>query len=251
MSVPKVDRDSGWATTCSTASTTRGTPFMDIDCPAAPQRSSRHRLQVLSPNPITYFHHIEADVATNFCRWHNDEMATAVTAQPDRLRRLRPTPDAGHRRRGERAASRRRRTLGLLGRLHRHRLRHHVRRRTARRLVGDGRRARRARVHPSRAVGHRRTAARRTDPQVRPRPVAWIPVRRDAGCRVPDLRRRSRPLPHPRHLPVARRWRLRLHGRPSRTPGPRPTVGTRRPGRFRKAGCDGCGSTITSTTTTR
>ncbi len=62
-----------------------GSPFMDI---TARLRLNDHLgidYQVLSPNPITYFHHIEADVATNFCRWHNDEMATAVNAQPDRL----------------------------------------------------------------------------------------------------------------------------------------------------------------------
>src|SRR5690606_6495089 len=42
-------------------------------------------LQVLSPNPITYFHHIEADVAAGFCRWHNDELAGIVADHPDRF----------------------------------------------------------------------------------------------------------------------------------------------------------------------
>jgi aminocarboxymuconate-semialdehyde decarboxylase len=40
---------------------------------------------VLSPNPITYFHHIEAQVAAGFCRWHNDEMGALVAAHSDRL----------------------------------------------------------------------------------------------------------------------------------------------------------------------
>lgn len=62
-----------------------GSPFMDVD---ARLRLNDHlgiELQILSPNPITYFHHIEADVAAGFCRWHNDEMAALVAAHPDRL----------------------------------------------------------------------------------------------------------------------------------------------------------------------
>lgn len=63
----------------------RGTPFMDPD---ARLRMNDHLgidLQVLSPNPITYFHHIEADVAAGFCRWHNDELAGIVADHPDRF----------------------------------------------------------------------------------------------------------------------------------------------------------------------
>ena len=63
-----------------------GTPFMDVD---ARLRLNDHLgidLQVLSPNPITYFSHIEADVAADYCRWHNDEMAALVGGHPDRLR---------------------------------------------------------------------------------------------------------------------------------------------------------------------
>lgn len=63
-----------------------GTPFMDVD---ARLRLNDHLgidLQVLSPNPITYFNHIEADIAAGYCRWHNDEMAKLVSAHPDRLR---------------------------------------------------------------------------------------------------------------------------------------------------------------------
>ena len=56
-------------------------------------------LQVLSPNPLTYFHHIEADVAAGFCRWHNDELAALVAAHPDRFRGFAQLPmqdvDAG------------------------------------------------------------------------------------------------------------------------------------------------------------
>jgi aminocarboxymuconate-semialdehyde decarboxylase len=62
-----------------------GTPFMD---PIARLRMNDHlgiELQALSPNPITYFHHIEADVAAGFCRWHNDELAALVGDHPDRF----------------------------------------------------------------------------------------------------------------------------------------------------------------------
>ena len=63
-----------------------GTPFMDPD---ARLRLNDHLgidLQVLSPNPITYFHHIESDIAAGFCRWHNDELAGVVEGHPDRFR---------------------------------------------------------------------------------------------------------------------------------------------------------------------
>lgn len=63
-----------------------GTPFMDPD---ARLRLNDHLgidLQVLSPNPLTYFHHIEAHVATGFCQWHNNELATMVADHPDRFR---------------------------------------------------------------------------------------------------------------------------------------------------------------------
>jgi aminocarboxymuconate-semialdehyde decarboxylase len=40
---------------------------------------------VLSPNPLTFFHGIEAAVATDFCHQHNQLMADTVTQAPDRL----------------------------------------------------------------------------------------------------------------------------------------------------------------------
>jgi aminocarboxymuconate-semialdehyde decarboxylase len=63
----------------------RGTPFMD---PAVRLRLNDHLgidMQMLSPNPITYFHHVESEVAVGFCRWHNDELAALVAAAPDRF----------------------------------------------------------------------------------------------------------------------------------------------------------------------
>ena len=63
----------------------RGTPFMD---PVVRLRLNDHLgidVQMLSPNPITYFHHVEPEVAAEFCRWHNDELADLVAGHPDRF----------------------------------------------------------------------------------------------------------------------------------------------------------------------
>ena len=64
----------------------RNSPFMDVGLRLALNDRLGIDMQVLSPNPITYFHHIEAEIAAGFCRWHNDEMATIVAAHPDRFR---------------------------------------------------------------------------------------------------------------------------------------------------------------------
>ena len=64
----------------------RGSPFMDVDRRLALNDHLGIELQILSPNPITYFHHIEADVAAGFCRWHNDALAGVVAGHPDRFR---------------------------------------------------------------------------------------------------------------------------------------------------------------------
>ena len=41
--------------------------------------------QVLSPNPLTYFHFIDRDMAQHFCRIHNTALAAAVKPHADRL----------------------------------------------------------------------------------------------------------------------------------------------------------------------
>lgn len=64
----------------------RDSPFMDVDRRLALNDHLGIELQVLSPNPITYFHHIEPATAAEFCRWHNNELALVVDAYPDRLR---------------------------------------------------------------------------------------------------------------------------------------------------------------------
>jgi aminocarboxymuconate-semialdehyde decarboxylase len=63
----------------------RDSPFMDVNRRLALNDHLGIQLQVLSPNPITYFHHIEATTAVEFCRWHNSEMVDIVARHPDRL----------------------------------------------------------------------------------------------------------------------------------------------------------------------
>jgi aminocarboxymuconate-semialdehyde decarboxylase len=61
-------------------------PFMDVRRRLALNDHLGIDLQILSPNPLTYFHHIEPEIAANFCRWHNDELAKVVAGHPDRFR---------------------------------------------------------------------------------------------------------------------------------------------------------------------
>ena len=63
----------------------RDSPFMDVDRRLALMDHLGLEQQLLSPNPITYFHHVEASVATEYCRWHNDERASFVAGHPDRF----------------------------------------------------------------------------------------------------------------------------------------------------------------------
>ena len=61
------------------------TPFMDVDRRRALNDHLGIELQLLSPNPITYFHHVEPEIAIGFCRWHNNELARVVAGHPDRF----------------------------------------------------------------------------------------------------------------------------------------------------------------------
>lgn len=63
----------------------RGSPFMDPDKRLAAMDEAGLDYQVLSPNPLTYFHFIEAKAAQHFCRVHNDALAGIVGARGDRL----------------------------------------------------------------------------------------------------------------------------------------------------------------------
>lgn len=63
----------------------RGSPFMDVDLRLARMAESGIDFQVLSPNPLTYFHFIDAPEAEAFCARHNDVLAALVSAHQDRL----------------------------------------------------------------------------------------------------------------------------------------------------------------------
>jgi aminocarboxymuconate-semialdehyde decarboxylase len=49
-------------------------------------------LQVLSPNPLTYLHHVDAPTAVAFCRRHNDALSKLCGAHPGRLAGLAQLP---------------------------------------------------------------------------------------------------------------------------------------------------------------
>ncbi|MFM7783218.1 MAG: amidohydrolase family protein, partial [Gammaproteobacteria bacterium] len=49
-------------------------------------------LRLLSPNPLTYFHHVEPAIALPFCRRHNDALAALVARHPTRLGALAALP---------------------------------------------------------------------------------------------------------------------------------------------------------------
>lgn len=63
----------------------RGGPFMDVDLRLARMTEAGIDWQLLSPNPLTYFHYIPAPEAIAFCRRHNDALARTVVRAPDRL----------------------------------------------------------------------------------------------------------------------------------------------------------------------
>lgn len=63
----------------------RGSAFMDTALRLQAMDRAGIDFQVLSPNPLTYFHFIEADTAASFCRIHNDALAAAIAPYPDRL----------------------------------------------------------------------------------------------------------------------------------------------------------------------
>ena len=62
-----------------------GTVFTDLDLRISHLDRLGIDIQVLSPNPLTFFHGIEPAIATDFCHQHNQLMAGTVAAAPDRL----------------------------------------------------------------------------------------------------------------------------------------------------------------------
>ena len=69
-----------------------GSPFMDPDVRLARMDDAGIDYQVLSPNPLTYFHFIPAADAIRFCRTHNDALAEVVGGRADRLGALAALP---------------------------------------------------------------------------------------------------------------------------------------------------------------
>jgi aminocarboxymuconate-semialdehyde decarboxylase len=63
----------------------RGTVFMDVEKRLDLMAQLGIDLQLLSPNPLTMFHRIEADLAAHFCRVHNDAMAELVAKHPGKF----------------------------------------------------------------------------------------------------------------------------------------------------------------------
>lgn len=63
----------------------RNSPFMDPDLRLKAMDNSGIDFQVLSPNPLTYFHFIEPRDALRFCTVHNDALASIVARHPERL----------------------------------------------------------------------------------------------------------------------------------------------------------------------
>ncbi len=63
----------------------RGSAFMDVDVRLAGMDRAGIDWQLLSPNPLTYFHHIPAAEAVAYCRRHNEALAELVAPHADRL----------------------------------------------------------------------------------------------------------------------------------------------------------------------
>ena len=63
----------------------RGSPFMEPDLRIAEMDRVGIDYQLLSPNPLTYFHWIDPADARRFCTTHNDALAKLVAGYPERL----------------------------------------------------------------------------------------------------------------------------------------------------------------------
>lgn len=62
-----------------------GSPFMDVDVRLAAMDTAGIDVQLLSPNPLTYFGRLDAGDAARYARVHNDALAELVGKHPDRL----------------------------------------------------------------------------------------------------------------------------------------------------------------------
>ncbi len=70
----------------------RESAFMDVELRLGLMDEVGIDLQVLSPNPLTFLHHIDAATATGFSRRHNEALGAIVASHPDRLAGLAQLP---------------------------------------------------------------------------------------------------------------------------------------------------------------
>ena len=63
----------------------QGTVFTDLNLRISHLDRLGIDIQVLSPNPLTFFHGIESAIAADFCHQHNQLMTDIVARAPDRL----------------------------------------------------------------------------------------------------------------------------------------------------------------------
>lgn len=70
----------------------RDSPFMDVARRLQAMDASGIDFQVLSPNPLTFLHHVDAATAIAFSRRHNDGVADVVARHRDRLGGLAQLP---------------------------------------------------------------------------------------------------------------------------------------------------------------
>jgi len=70
----------------------RQSAFMDVERRLELMDELGIDLQVLSPNPLTFFHHIDAQTAVAFSQRHNDALAALVAGRADRLGGLAQLP---------------------------------------------------------------------------------------------------------------------------------------------------------------
>jgi aminocarboxymuconate-semialdehyde decarboxylase len=65
---------------------------MDVELRIAAMDRVGIDFQLLSPNPLTYFHFVDAPSAIAYCRQHNDVLAALVARHPERLAGLAALP---------------------------------------------------------------------------------------------------------------------------------------------------------------
>jgi aminocarboxymuconate-semialdehyde decarboxylase len=63
----------------------QGSAFMDTDVRLARMDAAGIDYQLLSPNPLTFLHFVDAPLARDFCTIHNDALSALVAANPERL----------------------------------------------------------------------------------------------------------------------------------------------------------------------